>query len=799
MGGANPILIFSPLNVMTRFYKSLPYLLYTLLLLTTAQAQKLTVSGFVVEKGSRETIVGAQVSTGKGAVGNLTNAYGFFSLSMSATDTVKLVVSSMGYVRLSKSYATKNLLTNLLIELQPEARELQEVRVTGETDVTSRLGTMSSIRLNAKQVATLPALLGEKDILKVIQLLPGVQKGTEGSTALYVRGGGADQNLILLDDAPVYNANHLFGFFSVFNNDAINNMEFFKGGFPARYGGRASSVLDIRMKEGNRERFSGTGGIGIIASRLTLEGPMNKKSSFLVSGRRTYLDLLTKPFQSKKSRTGYYFYDLNAKLNYDLTKRDKVFLSGYFGQDALATKTQTGVRIPTTNTNSMGWGNATATLRWNHVFSQKLFLNTSVYGSHYQFGFSDETKRERPEGSQLITSEYTSKVADYGVRADLDYFLNNAHTLKAGLFVAQRQFSPRAYTAFNSQTGSQQEVVRASTNEKAVYINDIYQPSTRFTANVGFRAVQFRNGELNQFFLEPRLLAGVKLTEDLSIKASYARMNQPIHVLTNTGAGLPTDLWVPATKGVPPQQSDQVVIGIDKQLKKSGLTLTVEGYYKRINQIVAYQEGATFLVLGDEIGTFDWQKNVTSGRSWSYGSEVLLQRTSGRLTGWLGYTLSWTQQQFAALNGGKPFYARYDRRHDVSVVGTYQLSPKIILSGIWVYGTGNALTLPTASFDATDHSIDKGLQTGGAKLTDYNGRNSFRAAPYHRLDASVQFHRKKRWGSRFWEIGVYNAYNRRNPFYYQIATENVEGGFKTSVRRVSLFPVIPSVSYNFKF
>jgi TonB dependent receptor/CarboxypepD_reg-like domain/TonB-dependent Receptor Plug Domain len=777
--------------------KFLLLIISSLIVSLTSFGQGVTVSGYVREAGSLESIVGASVVVEGTAIGTITNSYGFYSLKINAQKPVILIFSMVGYDKLTQSFTLSGS-TTFTASLKAQTQQLDEVTVRGET---SPVGStqMSVVQLSVSQIKQIPTLLGEKDVIKALQLLPGVQKGTEGSTALYVRGGGPDQNLILLDEAQVYNANHLFGFFSVFNGDAIKNVSFYKGGFPARYGGRLSSVIDLQMKDGNKQQLHGEGGIGLLSSRLTLEGPIQKgKSSFLVSGRRTYLDLLTKPLMPKEEKIGYRFYDFNAKLNFELNATNKLYVSGYFGNDALSIKENIERSTSTIKNNSLlGWGNATGTLRWNHLFSQKLFLNTTAAITDFRFRFFEDFERARTDGTKTSSyAEFGSAIRDYTLKADFDYFPDNAHSLKFGAMFTQHQFTPRAFVNQNRVSNEQESAgERYDNQEFGLYGEDTYQISNKLSANIGLRINGLRNSTKTYLFAEPRLSVGYQVSANTTLKASYSRNNQFVHLLSNTGVGLSTDLWVPATDKAPPQQADQIAVGLTKNFPKAGLNLTIESFRKNMRNIVAYREGASFLSFNDGAKDVKWEDNITTGRGWSYGTEILLQKNKGRLTGWLGYTLSWTIHQFDELNNGKRFFPRYDRRHDFSAVMAYKLSPKITLSANWVYATGNALTVPQGFYysqaDLDGNRLDR---------VDYLGsRNSFRAEAYHRLDLAVQFHKKKKWGERTWEVGFYNAYSRRNPLYYYLKTQNTTEGQQTILAKRSLFPIIPSVTYSFKF
>lgn len=795
-------------------------ILFLLLLPFLSDAQeRITISGFVREKGSQEQLPGVNVYIPDTPYGAVTNTYGFYSLTVPAMDSALVVYSFVGYetvqhkTGLNKSRELDVLLTTV--------NQLDEVTINSrrQEDYVSRSAQMSQVEIPISQIKKIPAFFGEKDVLKVLQLMPGVQKGTEGQTGLYVRGGGPDQNLIILDDAVVYNANHLFGFFSIFNSDALKSVELTKGGFPARYGGRLSSVLEMNMKEGNKETLHGEGGIGIISSRLTLEGPISKgKSSFLVSGRRTYIDILAGPLiaQDQKGaveqvKPGYYFYDINAKVNYDLGPKDKVYLSGYFGHD----KFYANETSPSHESRAgLDWGNKTATLRWNHLLNQKLFVNTSFIYSNFDFGVSNYNRDINTDQSTRdeFSLQYSSKIRDWGVKTDLDFYPSSKHTVKFGAQATFHRFVPSALALQGSliDESIERSVTPVNTLEGGIYIEDTWQPFDALKMNAGFRLSTFQTETKTYVRPEPRFSAALRLAQDFSFKASYARMNQYVHLLSNTGLGLSTDLWVPTTDKVAPQQSEQVAIGLAKDLENPALTLTLEGYYKKMGNILNYKEGASFLsISGENANELSWEDNVTAGKGWSYGTEFLVHKKTGRFSGWVGYTLSWTKWQFPELNFGRVFYPRYDRRHDLSVVGIYELNKRVTLSATWVYGTGNALTLPRASFTGvTDNFFARLTSIGtrastswsGNQVTEYGDKNSFRAEPFHRLDLAVQFHKKKKRYERTWEIGLYNAYNRRNPFFYDISEEKLaNGNTKTTLKRYSLFPVLPSVSYNFKF
>ena len=795
----------------------LVFTLFLLLLSLCVSGQdRVTISGYVKEAGSEEQLPGVNVFIPDTPFGAVTNTYGFYSLTIPKSDSAIISFSFVGYDRVEKRIVLdKNKQIDVFL---PAVTQLDEVTVSArrEEDYVSRSAQMSQIEIPISQIKKVPAFFGEKDVLKVLQLMPGVQKGTEGQTGLYVRGGGPDQNLIILDDAVVYNANHLFGFFSIFNSDALKSVELTKGGFPARFGGRLSSVLEMNMKEGAKDKLHGEGGIGLISSRLTLEGPVSKKSSFLISGRRTYIDLLAKPLIAQQQRgddsqvrPGYYFYDLNAKMNYDLSYKDKLYISGYFGRDKFYVD-----ETSSTSKSKAGldWGNATATLRWNHLLNQKLFVNTSFIFSNFNFGVNSYSNEDG--GNDEFSLQYTSRIRDLGIKTDFDYFPSPKHTVKFGAQATFHRFIPSALAVEGSFIGNPIEtsVEAVNTIESGVYIEDTWQALDALKMNAGFRLSSFQTKTKNYILPEPRFSAALRLARDFSFKASYAQMNQYVHLLSNTGLGLPTDLWVPTTDKVKPQHSRQIAAGFAKDITKPALTLTLEGYYKVMDNIINYKEGSSFLsITGENANELSWEDNITAGRGWSYGTELLLQKKAGKLSGWIGYTLSWTKWQFPELNFGKTFYPRYDRRHDLSVVGIYELTKRITLSATWVYGTGNALTLPVARFTGVSDNFYSVANNGkvytswyGARVSEYGEKNSFRAEPFHRMDIAIQLRKKKRRHERTWEFGIYNVYNRRNPFFYDISEEtktnsNNNTTVSNTLKRYSLFPFLPSFSYNFKF
>ncbi|WP_373524438.1 carboxypeptidase-like regulatory domain-containing protein [Aquiflexum sp.] len=773
-------------------------------------AQKVTVSGTVKDADNGETLIGVNVFDKKNQKGAVTNNYGFFSYSLFEKE-VDLVFSYVGYEPLLISLSLERD-TLLSVELRP-AGYLNEVVIEGQRDDPIQESTqMGTVNVPLRDIKNLPALMGEVDIFKVIQLLPGVQSGSEGASGLYVRGGSPDQNLVLLDGVPVYNATHLFGFFSVFNADAINNVELIKGGFPARYGGRLSSVIDITMKEGNMKKFQGEGSVGLIASKLTLEGPIVKdKTSFLLSARRTYLDLIARPIIRKSTGgqedVGYYFYDVNAKVNHIFNQKNRLYLSYYGGDDvAYSSYNYNGSRFGGgSGTNQsreeagLGWGNNIAAVRWNHVFNQRLFANFTGTFTKYRFRLFSESESIYTESQggttirDFYTANYFSGIRDLAIKADFDYIPNPQHYIRWGAMMIDHRFTPGVFVAReNERPETREGATPSDSRELSMYVEDDFSLGDRLKFNVGAHFSGFLADTKTYTSFQPRIAMRYLLDPTSSLKLSYVQMAQFVHLLTNAGLGLPTDLWVPSTDKIGPQESWQVAAGYFKNLGY-GLEFSAEAYYKNMEGVIEYQDGASFL---NNAG--DWQDKVTSGEGRSYGLEVLLQKKTGRTTGWIGYTLSKTERRFDEINFGEWFPFRYDRRHDISVTAVHKLSDRIDLSGTWVFGSGSFITVPSQRYQHSFTVInDTNTRYSGLYLDHFESRNNFQMRNYHRMDIGINFNKHKKWGERTWNVSVYNVYSRLNPFYMDISY-NYELQ-KNQLRQFSLFPIVPSVSYRFTF
>ncbi len=756
-----------------------------------------TVNGYVEDADSRERIIGVNLYLEGTTIGTISNTFGFYSLSLKPGDYT-IVASFIGYQTIRKTITLDSKNLKLDFELKELVEQLEEVVVTAEEQQVERV-QMSQIQLSTAEIKKIPAFLGEVDIIRAIQLLPGVQSGNEGTTGFYVRGGSPDQNLILLDGVPVYNASHLFGFFSVFNADAIKNVNLTKGGFPARFGGRLSSVLEIDMKEGNLREFHGEGSLGLISSKFTFEGPIWKdRTSFIISGRRTYYDILARPFIPEGQEFGYYFADLNAKLNHIISRKDRLYASYYNGIDDFSFREEYqedpffGGSGEGYDESGLNWGNHTAALRWNHLFNDKLFSNLTATFSQYKFSIGFESYYN--DGTEESSSgfEYFSMIRDYGLRYDFEYSLNKHHQLKFGASYTHHTFRPGVAQVEENFNGERIDSILdlsipVLAHDAFLYIEDDWRITDRWRVNFGLHYSLYLTDD-NAFYhnLQPRISSRFLIRDDWSVKASYAVMNQYVHLLSNSGIGLPTDLWVSSTAKVAPQWSDQIAIGTSKALFNNQYELSAESYYKTMRNLIEYKEGASF------IATTDWQNTVeTDGVGEAYGLEVLFRKKKGKTTGWIGYTLAWSNRQFSNLNNGEWYPYRYDRRHDVSVVLNHQFSENFDIGLTWVYGTGNTFTAPIARI------LLLGQQAGFGQVYErFSDRNGLRMPPYHRMDLGFNWHKKTSWGERTWNISVYNVYSRNNPFFLYIS-ENFNGDKR--VNQVSLFPIIPSISYQFKF
>ncbi|MDX2172094.1 MAG: TonB-dependent receptor [Bacteroidota bacterium] len=809
------------------------YVIVLLTLIAKSFSQNFSISGTLKDASNGETVIGATIYLKEVNKFATTNQYGFYSLSAPKGN----YTLQFSYITFKTIEQQINLDKNLTINFSfsPAENNLKEVEVTTKAgNENVKTTQMSAVQLDMAEIRKIPAFMGEVDILKTIQLLPGVKNAGDGNTGFYVRGGGPDQNLILLDEAPIYNASHLLGFFSVFNGDAIKNVTLFKGGMPAQYGGRLSAVLDISMKDGNNQKFEVEGGIGLISSRITVQGPLVKnKGSFIVSARRTYIDVLAAPFIDKSDFKGtrYYFYDLNAKFNYILNDKNRIFLSGYYGKDRFSftdNESNFKTKIP--------WGNASACLRWNHIYNTKLFANMSASFTNYDFSFSAL--------QEDFEATIKSGITDYSLKYDINYFPNSRHTVKAGVHYIYHIFTPTNVSAKQGETVFDLgKKIQLFSHELAAFVSDDWDITQNIKLNAGLRFGNFTQvGAFNRYVkdftgkivdtvsykknqvvsnyngLEPRLSVRFALNPTTSIKASYTRNFQYVHLASLSSVSLPTDVWMPCTEVIKPQLSNQYAMGFFKNFKENVFETSVELYYKTMANQIDFKEGAQ---PSDNV--YDNPDNgFTFGKGWAYGAEFFIKKRTGKFTGWIGYTLSWTWRQFEDINYGQKFLAKYDRRHDASLVLVYDATAKWNFGLVFVYGSGNRGTLPNGFF-----------LYQGSLSNDYGLRNSYKFVDYHRMDlnatytpdrkaklekrklALVEHYIKegkdtssiqvsKKWTKNFtnsFTLSVFNVYNRYNPYFIYLTRSGdfTDGTLQVGAKQVSLFPILPSFTWNFKF
>ena len=787
-----------------------------------------TISGTVVSQSSGEPLLCATVVDVRSGKGTVTNANGRFSLTLKE-DTVQFRVSYVGY----KSFDTLIYFnSNIFINVKLVAGiQLNTVTVNAERVASAKSSQISAIEVPMEQIKSVPVLFGETDILKTLQLLPGVQSGTEGMSGVYVRGGGPDENLFLLDGVSLYNVNHLGGFFSAFNSSAVKNVTLYKGSFPARFGGRLSSVLDITTNNGNDKEIHGDISVGLIAAKLSVEGPIIKeKTTFSFSLRRTYGDLLVQPLlglasalEEEKIRAGYYFYDLNAKVTHKLNDKSRLYASYYMGDDVVYLKVRTRTLYSAMFNNDywmkMGynWGNIVGSLRWNYELNPKLFMNITGaytrYRNHISMGAEEHDWSDDYDNSYSVDMSYKSGIRDLIVRSDFDYAPNPDHAVKFGGAFIHHIFTPEIMGMkmedrqtqygeedYNDKIDTVLGESRVHAEEMFCYVEDDWSVSSALKVNFGLYLSGFAVEKVFYPSLQPRISGRILLNDNLSIKTGYAYMTQYMHLLSNYSINLPTDLWVPVTSRIRPMNAHQVAAGV--VYNWSGIAdFSVEGYYKSMENLLEYKDGASFWS-----SSTNWEDKVCVGKGWSYGVEFLAQRSFGKYSGWVGYTWSKTMRKFdregMEINDGKPFPAKYDRRHDISIVMMYKPNKKFDASFTWVYCTGNATTLAMQEFQ-DEETTDEGDWYDSDVYGYVDGRNNFRMPAYHRMDVGVNFHKQKKRGLRTISLSVYNLYNRKNPFivyessryhyHYQGVTYN------SALVQLSIFPFIPSISYKFEF
>lgn len=798
--------------------------------------RQVTVSGFVRDKNSAESLIGASVFEINSRAGTASNNFGFFSLTLPAGD-VKLQASYIGYGGRLFNLPNLNRDTVLSIDLAPSAA-LQEVVVTGANNTKhSVLSTqMGALEINQKTINATPVMFGEADIIKTLQLTPGVSSGTEGTAGMYVRGGNVDENLFLIDGNPVYQINHIGGIFSAFNAEAISGMDFFKSGFPSRYGGRLSSVVDVHTKEGNMKEYHGSATVGLISGNLNFEGPIVKdRTSFNISLRRTWLDVLSAPTlaivnkitkkDGVRTRARYAFHDLNLKVNHIFNDRSRMYFSLYNGNDVLKggssdfnTKGDDNYFNYDTDL-SLRWGNIMATAGWTYVFNNQLFGKVSgVFTRYHSRLKSTEHNTDGREGDSDYYESFSENITntgitDVGLRTSFDYLPAPAHHIRFGGDYLMHRFRPE----YNSSSAwIKDEEVSAEIggeyandllwgHEAGMFAEDDWSLCDAVRVNAGLRFSLFNVQGKTYTGLEPRLSMRWLLGEDLSFKASYSRMNQYVHLISNSFISLPTDAWMPVTRKLKPLISDQVSAGFFYNLNKE-YNFSVEGYYKTLDNLLEYRDGHTFTP-----SFVNWEDKLTAGEGRSYGAEFMVRKETGRTTGWVGYGLSWSDRQFDELNLGKRYPSRFDNRHKLNIVVMHKLSPKVELSAAWSYASGNHVTLSLENYEELGHIGRHNYQggypySGSYGTIDYfDGRNNYQLPAYHRLDLGLKIYRPKKKGRMgIWTISIYNVYSRMNPFMITKSDKKVvnpEGSYKyvPAFRTIGIMPIIPSVSYTYKF
>lgn len=780
--------------------------------------RKFTVNGYITDSISGETLIGANiynVTTNEGAI---TNEYGFYSLTINEGEN-NLRYSYTGYKSKFVSMTLdKNVEQNIQLSI---SNNLSEVVVYGDRTETGIHATqMGALDIPLDVMKSTPALLGEADIMKTIQTMPGVQAGTEGSAGIYVRGGGADENLILLDGIPLYNVDHLFGFFSVFTPEAVKKVSLFKGSFPARFGGRLSSVIDVRTNDGDMKKYHGTIGLGLLSSKLQFEGPIIKdRTSFNISGRRSYWDLVAKPFMSSDEKFGYFFYDLNAKINHKFNDRSRLYISLYNGKDKMDSHFKDEDSNYTTKDDvNLSWGNFLGAAKWNYQISPKLFSNTTLAYTHYKFNVDSESMNRSVSKNyeNYYSSNYSSGIKDLAVNLDFDYHPLPNHHVKFGGGYLHHQFKPevQASRIRNNESGIPQDTTytsmsdsRLSAREGNIYAEDNFNIGKRFSANLGFHLSLFNVEGKTYTSFQPRISTRYQLTDGVALKAAYTKMNQYIHLLSSYTITMPTDLWVPATSDIKPMQAHQFSIG-GYYTGIKGFEFSIEAYYKNMYNVLEYKDGSSFLGSSQ-----NWESKVEMGKGRAMGVEFMLQKKVGKTTGWLAYTLAKSDRKFEkdGINNGKRFPYRYDRRHHLNLVFNHKFSEKIDVGASWEFYTGGTTTIAEEkTMVIRPDGINNGyLYMPGMPTLDVSeanyieNRNNFRMPSSHRLNVGINFNKKTKWGMRTWNISIYNVYNAMNPtFIYRTSKldeNDSSGNDKTIIKKVTILPFIPSISYIYKF
>lgn len=771
------------------------------------------INGYVSDASNGEALIGSHIYSNRYKEVAVSNSYGFFSILLHEDDS--LVVSFIGY---KSKVISKNSYNSIPIQVKLEAIEsIEEVTITASKSI-QEIPEMGVLRIPVQQLKTIPSLAGESDVMKALQLMPGIKPLSEGQSSFMVRGGSPDQNMILLDNTPLYYVNHLGGFVSIFNTESLNDVKLYKGGFPARYGGRLSSIINVNTKDGNLNKRHSSLTLGMITSKVMFEGPIKKDTlSYFLSARRFMYDIFSRPIThitNNKNQLAYTFYDINAKLNYKPNQKNRLYLSLYSGNDMILNRKKEKREENSLVNNTSNWGNLSTSFRWNHIYSPKLFSNISVYYMRYNYNSDFEYSYKYNDYNLGSTTNFYSKINDFGLNTDFEYYLHPKLNIRIGSNHIHHNYKPNIYEYSQTNTSFDTIYTDQSNNYQSSYAieNSMYCEtevllSKYFSCNLGYRFTAF--SILNKTYLsqEPRILLNINIPKLFSVKTSYAKMSQYVHLLTFFGTSIPADLWMPSTVNVPPQESEIYSVGIFKEIMNKNIEICIEGYYKESNNLIVYKP--TYNIFSS---TEDWTSAIEKdGKGESKGVEFLLKRKSGRVSGWLSYTISKTTRQFENINNGMPFTYTYDATHDFSIFSTFKLNNRITFSASWTYLSGRAITIPNENYYAPFYSFD--YVSNSIPSTDftnivssYEYKNNVRMSPYHRLDVALNYKKRKKHTNRIISLGVYNLYNRQNAVHYYIGTKDEldemgrsTGNSEKVVYQLSLFPFIPSISYKWEW
>lgn len=760
--------------------------------------QYITISGYITDEKSQETLIGAPVADMNTGSGSFANSYGYYTIQV-PPGIIELQASYIGYSPLLKTVTVrKDTIINFPLFISTV--HLKDVIVMNTKSFSPSSG---SVELSGTDIKSMPASFAESDVLKSLQFIPGIQSGVEGSAGIYVRGGGPDQNLILIDGVPVYNTGHIYGLFSIFNGDAVKKVSLHKGSFPARFGGRLSSVIDIRFKDGDMQNYHASATIGLLAARLNVEGPIIKgKTSFSFSARRSYIDGFLRIARSLSDQNVpvVYIYDINAKVNHRFSDRSRLYLSYYEGRDALNTRIKSddmdNGKYDATRFDYK-WGNTISSLRWNYVFNNKLFMNATAAYNKYKFDFNSRYETRTEEFNSITKNFQYSGIRDWQLSTDFEYTPNNGHYIRFGGGIIFHKFSPEVHGNYIKE--SEKEEYNDKTNyyllniakgrEMSLYAEDDFSITNKLKANLGLHFSLINTDGKTYKSLQPRISLGYEINDKLAVKTSYTKMNQYVNLLTSNTTSQPTDLWVPITRNLRPMSSHQITAGVFADTK-TGYNFSVEGFYKRMNNVLEYKDGSSW-----KDAFASWENQVESGKGWGYGVELFAQKNIGRFTGWLGYTLSWNDRQFKTINWGKRFPAKYDRRHDFSVTGTFKLNPKVDISASWMYATGNNVTLALEEYQALPGMGLNQYWYNSTSIPYVEQRNNYRLSPTHHLDLDMKYYYSPR---KTWTFSIYNVYNRQNSYMAMPGYSKKEEG-KQVVFEYNFLGIVPSISFTYKF